>query len=65
MAKKKATPKKKCDGKCSKKNCMSKKDAQKKCNNELPQLSSEEIVLKPQSKCAQFFNLMKKTFGYE
>lgn len=64
MAKKKAAPKK-CSGKCSKKNCMTKKDAQKKCNNQLPTLDSQEIVLQPKSKCGYFYNLIKKTFGYE
>lgn len=64
MAKKKATPKK-CSGKCSKKNCETKSDAQKRCNNQLPEFSSEEVVLRPKSKTAYFLGLIKKTFGYD
>lgn len=57
--------KKKCSGKCSKKNCMTKKDAQKKCNNRLPTLDSQEIVLQPKSRANYFYGLIKKAFGYE
>lgn len=44
---------------------MTKKDAQKKCNNKLPTLDSQEIVLQPKSKANYFLGLIKKTFGYE
>lgn len=64
MSKKKPAPKKKCVGKCSKKNCMTKKDAQKKCNNTLPTLDSQVVEIK-QSKTDYFYGLIKKAFGYE
>lgn len=63
MAKKKAC-KKSCGKKCNKKNCELKSDAQKRCNNQLPEFSSQEFVLEPKSKAAYLYNYIKKVLGY-
>ena len=66
MAKKKSTPKSKsCGKKCGKNNCKIKKDCQKKCNNQLPELKSYEIEISPQSKAGYVLGLIRKIFGYE
>jgi hypothetical protein len=63
---KKSTPKtKNCTKKSCTKNCELKTDAQKKCGGTLPEMTSKEIELKPQSKSDYFFGLLKKVFGYE
>jgi hypothetical protein len=57
--------KKKCSKKCNQKKCMPKEAAQKKCDNQLPSLDSQDIVLQPKSKTCYFYQLIKKAFGYE
>ncbi len=67
MAKKKpcANSKKCCKKTCTKKNCETKSQAQKKCGGALPELKSEVVEIKPQSKANYFLGLIKKAFGYE
>jgi hypothetical protein len=57
--------KKKCNSKCSKKTCGSKKSTIKKSNNKLQPLDNPEIVLQPKSKTNYFYGLIKKAFGYD
>ena len=65
MAKKKSVPKKSCKKSCSKKSCESKSQAQKRCGGNLPELKSEVVEIKSQTKANYFLGLIKKTFGYE
>lgn len=64
-AKKDAAPKKSCGKKCNKNNCVSKEEAQKKCDNQTTTPKSEEVILAPKSKANYLLSLMKRAFGYD